>query len=383
MRTKLISITVLLCLQFVFSQVIYKEFDSYKLGAKRGIKIQLPHGYNPEDKTEYPVVIVFDGDYLFEPFAGNIDYQSYWDEIPKCIVVGINQATTRLADFSFSEENYFPSQDGATFFEFVSMELLPYIMSEYKTSPFRIIAGHDLAANFISYFLFKQEPLFDAYIAISPDFALETPNRIAQRLSTIEREKQLFYYLATADDDVSTLRTSILATDNLLKNISNEKVLYKFDEFEDSNHYTLVGQAIPSALNEIFRIFKPINRKEFSERLLPYTGTTYEYLENKYQDIKYYYGFEKTVIENDLRAVAAACEKRNDDDSLLKLAKLARKEYPESMISAYYYGLYYETIGKYKQALQKYQSGLLLTPSPFLNNDVLLEKIYKIKDEQF
>lgn len=383
MRNQYFTLLFLLSANFIFAQIIYKEFDSYKLGEKRGIKIQLPSNYNPDDKIEYPVVIVLDGDYLFEPVAGNMDYQAYWDEIPKCIVVGINQATTRHSDFEISDENYFPIHNGANFFEFIGMELLPYIMSEYKTSPFRIIAGHDMAANFLSYYLFKPEPLFDAYISISPDFALETPNRLTERLSNIEREKQLFYYMATADDDVSKLRASILETDNKLKNVSNPKLLYKFDDFKDANHYTLVGQAIPSALNEIFRLYKPINRKEYSEKLLAYNGPTFEYLKNKYEDIEYYYGFEKIVIENDLRAVAAACQERNDDNSLLELAKLARKTYPESMISAYYYGLYYEITGKYKKALQRYQSGLLLTPTPFLNKDVLLEKIYKIKDEEF
>jgi len=371
------------CFNTLFAQVIYEEFDSYKLGEKRGIKIQLPRNYNSDDDKKYPVVIVLDGDYLFEPFVGNIDYQAYWDEIPNCIVVGVNQAATRLSDFEFSEETYLPSQNGAAFFEFISMELLPYINTEFKTSPFKIIAAHDLAANFINYYLFKTEPLFDAYIAISPDFAKETPNRLSLRLSNIESEKQLFYYLATSDGDIKALRSSILETDSELQKLSNIKLLYKFDDFVDSNHYTLVGQAIPSALNEIFQFYKPINKKEYSEELLTFSGSTFEYLEKKYDNIEYYYGFEKVVIENDLRAIAAACKKRNDNESLLELAKLARKTYPDSMIGAYYYGVYYESIGNYKKALQRYQSGLLLTPSQYIDKDTLLEKIYEIKEGQF
>ena len=89
------------------------------------------------------------------------------------------------------------------------------------------------------------------------------------------------------------------------------------------------------------------------------------------------------MIENDLRAIVAACNKRNDKESLSKLAKLARKTYPDSMIGAYYYGIYYEAIGNYKKALQSYQSGLLLTPSQFIDKDILLEKIYEIKEDRF
>ena len=144
-----------------------------------------------------------------------------------------------------------------------------------------------------------------------------------------------------------------------------------------------MGQAIPKALNGIFRKYKPINGKEYREEVLTYSGTAFEYLEKKYDDIEYYYGFRKPVIENDLRAIAAACKKNKDDDSLGKLAKLARKTYPESMIGAYYNGLYFEAIGNYKKALQRYQSGLLLAPSQFLDKDVLLDKIYKIKEGGF
>ena len=383
MKFKIVLITLIMCSNTLFAQTIYEEFDSYKLGEKRGIKIQLPYGYNPEDDKKYPVVLVLDGDYLFEPFAGNINYQAYWDEIPDCIVVGVNQASTRESDFEYSKETYLPSQNGATFFEFISMELLPYIDTAYKTSLFRVIAGHDLAANFINYYILKEQPLFDAYIAISPDFALETPNRLITSLSKMERKKPLFYYLATGDGDIGALRTTILETDSKLKKIPNSKLIYKFDDFVDSNHYTLVGQAIPSALNEIFRLYKPISKEEYTDILLTFSGTTYEYLEQKYEDIEYYFGIEKTVIENDLRAIVAACNKRNDKESLSKLAKLARKTYPDSMIGAYYYGIYYEAIGNYKKALQSYQSGLLLTPSQFIDKDILLEKIYEIKEDRF
>ncbi|WP_298531444.1 alpha/beta hydrolase-fold protein [uncultured Algibacter sp.] len=383
MKLKLVFVCFIVLYNMAHSQTLFEEFDSYKLGKKRGIKIRLPNNYNAEDDMTYPVIIVFDGDYLFEPIAGNVDYQAYWDEIPDCIIVGVNQAETRLTDFEFSSETYLPSQDGATFFEFISMELLPYIDSEFKTSPFRVVAGHDLAANFINYYIFKEEPIFDAYIAISPDFAPEISNRLSLRLSNIEREKKLFYYLATGDGDIRVLRTSILEANAKLKKFSNPNIDYKFDDFIDSNHYTLVGRAIPSALNEIFELYKPISKKEFSEELVTYTGSTFEYLEKKYEEIEFFYGFKKVVIENDLRAIAAACKKRDDHESLLKLAKLARKTYPESMIGAYYYGIYYDAIGSYKKALQRFQSGLLLKPSQFIDKDILLEKIYEIKEDRF
>ena len=364
----------------VSSQVIYEPFQSSKLGESRDIKIQLPRNYDPEEKTTYPLIIVLDGDYLFEPVIGNVDYQSYWGEMPKCIVVGINQSSTRHKDFYYDDEQFFPSQDGADFFEFLGMELVPYIEGKYKVSNFRIVMGHDMSANFLNYYLFKDKPMYRAFVSFSPDLAPEMKTRLQQKLSVLDVDT--FYYLSTADNDVSSLNKSILETDALLKTIENPKLHYRFDNFNDADHYSMVGLGIPKALNQIFDLYKPINLKEYNEKVLTYEGSPYQYLEKKYKDIEFFYGFEKKVVENDFKAIAAASNKKDDIESLKELSRLAKKEYPDSMISAYYLGMYYEKDNNLKKALQYYNSGLLLEPSEFIDKEVLLDKIYAIKDQQ-
>lgn len=360
------------------SQAIYKTIDSKKLGVKRELKIQLPRNYNPDEKRTYPIIVVLDGDYLFEPVAGNIDYQSYWEDIPDCIVVGVNQADTRAEDLFYDDENYFPKDSGAQFYEFIAAELLPFIEDNFNASNFRIIFGHDLSANFINYYLFKDQPIFRAFVAFSPEFAPEMTNRLQQRLSILT--EQTFYYMATADADIKDLRASTLQADSLISTIQNEKLLYKFDDFEDANHYALVGRGIPKALNEIFGLFKPINAKEYNEKLIPYEGSPFDYLIKKYEDIEHFYGFEKKFIENDIRAISAACNKKDDLNALEKLAKLVKKKFPESMIGAYYLGMYYEKEGNLKKALLQYKSGLLLEPSQFIDKEIMLEKMYDAEE---
>ena len=378
MKKLALILTVLFVSQSVCSQVNFESFQSSKLGETRDLKILLPRGYNPEDKTEYPLVIVLDGDYLFEPVIGNIDYQSYWDDMPECVVVGIKQAETRTLDFSYSDETFFPSYDGANFFEFIGMELIPYIEDSFKVSDFRIVVGHDLSANFLNYYLFKEYPLFRAYVSLSPDLAPQMGARLQEKLPLLQEDT--FYYLATADDDVTSLKEKIIGVNDLLSPIDNPKLHYRFDKFEDANHYSLVGLGIPKAINEIFTLYKPINRLEYKEKVLTYEEGPFAYLEKKYEDIKTFYGFEKKPIENDFRAVAAAAKKLNDLESLESLSKMARKEYPESMISAYYMGMYFEEKGNIKKALQYYNSGLLLNPSEFIDKEMLLEKTYDLQE---
>lgn len=362
------------------AQVIYQPFESEKLGETREIKIQLPRNYDPDDKIQYPLIIVLDGDYLFEPFAGNTDYQSYWGEMPKCVVVGINQSNTRNKDLFYDKEIYFPAHEGASFFEFIGMELIPYIESKYNVSQFRIVAGHDLSANFINYYLFKDNPIFRAFILFSPDLAPEMIPRVQERFSVMNTDT--FYYLATSDNDVPELKQKIEAQNVQLNLIDNPKMHYRFDNFSDADHYSLVGLGIPKALNEIFALYKPINKLEYSEQVLTFEEGPFKYLEKKYADIKSFYGFEKKVVENDMKAVAAAALKKDDYKALKDLGRLARREYSDSMISAYYTGLYYENENNIKKALQYYQSGLLLKASDFIDKDLLLDKVYDLKDRK-
>lgn len=361
------------------AQAIYETLDSEILEGSRKLKIQLPRNYDPEGKRTYPLVLVLDGDYLFEPVAGNIDYQAYWEDIPDCIVVGVEQGSTREDDFFYNEDTFFPAHGGADFYEFLAQELLPHINNNYNTSNFRIVVGHDLSANFINFFLFKDVPLFRAYVALSPDLAPQMTNRLQQRLATLPEET--FYYLATGDADVKVLHEAIVECDSKLKPLANPKFHYKFDNFEDANHYSLVGRGIPKALNEIFALYKPINGKEYREKILPYEGTPLEYLDKKYEDIEYFYGFEKKLIENDVRAIAAACKKRDDIETLEKLAKRVKKEFPESMISSYYLGMFYEKEGNLKKALRQYKAGLMLEPSQFIDKEIILEKMYSVQDQ--
>ncbi|MCA0131459.1 alpha/beta hydrolase [Winogradskyella alexanderae] len=362
----------------LYSQAIYKTIDSEKLDDARELKIQLPRNYDSESKRTYPLVIVLDGDYLFEPIAGNIDYQAYWEDIPDCIVVGVNQANTREDDFLYDDDTYLPVNEGANYYEFLASELIPFLENNYKVSSFRVIAGHDLGANFINYFLFKDRPLFRAYIALSPDLAPEMATRLKDRLSEIEQET--FYYMATADADISFLRNAIIECNAMLNTIDNQNLKYKFDNFEDANHYSLVGRGIPKALNEIFSLYKPITGKEYKEQIIPFEGSPYDYLVKKYKDIEYFYGFEKQLIENDIRAIAAACNKKNDLDALENLAKMVKKEFPNSMLSAYYMGMFHEKEGDYKRALLRYKAGLLLEPSQYIDKDIMLDKMYEAQD---
>ena len=98
------------------AQTIYKTINSSRIGTERELKIQLPRNYEQNTEKTYPLIMVLDGDYLFEPMAGNVDYYSYWDEIPEAIVVGVNQIDSRDDDSMYDSQRFLPEKKRSLIF---------------------------------------------------------------------------------------------------------------------------------------------------------------------------------------------------------------------------------------------------------------------------
>ncbi|WP_242156215.1 alpha/beta hydrolase [Aestuariivivens sediminis] len=377
------SIIYVLLLFFGFNilnaQVIYETLESSRLGESRQLKIQLPRGYNSNKDKAYPIVIVLDGDYLFEAVAGNVDYYSYWEDMPEAIVVGVNQMDKRYEDCMYSEQNSLPIDTGAAFFEFVGMELMPYIENKYRTVNFRVAIGHGETANFINYYLLKPEPLFQAYVVISPELAPNMLEYVPERLAKLE--SKLFYYLANTNNDSKSIRDMTQALNTSIKTTDNPNVFYKYDTFEDPSHYSVPAHAIPRALESIFFVFQPISKREYQDTILKLEESPVAYLQEKYQTIYDLFAIEKQILINDFKAIAAAIEKNEDFKYYEELGKMARDHYPKTLLGNYYLARFYEETGEPKKAMRTYQSAYILDEIAGLTKDLMLEKADLIKQD--
>jgi len=361
------------------SKIIYEEFNSYKLDASRRLKIQLPRDYETNTEKVYPIVLVLDANYLFEPVAGNVDYFSYWEDMPESIVVGIMQGDSRYDDCKYDDTNFMPSESGADFFEFIGLELIPYIDDNYRTAKFTIAIGHDFTANFINYYLFKDPPLFNGYINLSPDLAPLMDDRIPERIPQIQ--SKTFYYLATGTDDIKGLRELSEMLNTSLKSIENKNFDYHFDNFEGATHYSLVARAIPSALEKIFSVYRPISKEEYTDVLLKLETPISQYLIDKYNTIEDLFGLTNPIRENDYMATLKAAEKRKQWESVREIATMASRQYPETVLGPYYMGRYYEETGEPKKAMRTFQGSYDKEEVEFITIDLMLDKADKIKED--
>jgi len=361
----------------VIAQITYKEIKSKKLNTTRQLKIKLPKNYDPESNLKHPVIVVFDGDYLFEPVAGQVAFQTYFDEIPKSIIVGVVQSKDRYHDTFCDEVSGLPLETGARFYEFIAQELIPYLDNNYNTSKFRVAIGHNTMGNFINSFLFKSEPLFQAYINLSPDFKGNLNTNLVSRLEWLKND--VFYYLATCDKDIKYINEIVHETNAQLNNVNNKSLTYYFDEFEGDNHYTMVTGALSNALDKVFEIYKPLDEKELNEKVLTYEGTLDVYMVKRQQRIEDLFGIFKPITEEEFEKVVNIAEQREDLESLQKIGKLASKLDPESSLGTYYLALYAEKVGKTKKAVKLYELALELDMKSFIDRELILSRMESLK----
>lgn len=386
MKTLLLKKLEILCLALFISSALHsqntqlKKFNSTELNDERYLKIYVPPGYN-EDKTKlYPLTIVLDAEYLFDVYVGNSILFSAKEKAPEQIIVGINQNqfNERVKDCDYLKENSLPTADSESFYRFIRSELLDYLEENYRLSPFKTIVGNTLTANFINYFLIEDDPGFNAFVAINPYYAQDMPALIQQKIPTLKAETQ-FYYLSGGTYLPENWKTPINGTNEVLKIANNPKFKYRYDYFENSNSVASIGQSIPSAFAFIFDLYSSISKEEFEKNIKDLSpADAIAYLENKYVEIDYLFGSNLKIRESDIFAIESIILDKENGDYLKNFGEMINRLYKESPIGDYYIGRYYETGGKFKQALDYYKSGYMKLPEGDPNADGYYENIERV-----
>jgi len=140
------------------------------LGEDRELRIYLPPGYGEGD-SRYPVLYVLDGESMFGFTTGIVDFFSKSRRIPEMLIVGIvnvdrtRDLTPQPGDADL--RRYPASGHADAFLEFLEKEVVPFVDLQYRTEPYRVLAGHSLGGLFAVH-AFLSDTGFDAFIASSP-----------------------------------------------------------------------------------------------------------------------------------------------------------------------------------------------------------------------
>ncbi len=212
-------LTVLLALFSisVFGQKIETEkINSTILNQERNVWIYTPWQFEEYPDKKLETIYVFDAQAreYFDLVHSTVQFLG--GEEFAFIVVGIESPfieeknQSRNTDFlpkaidQETIEKYGEYSGGANkFLSFVKTEVIPFIDKKYPTLPERVAVGHSNGGTFISYSLLNEPDLFDAYIAISPNYAYDK-GQLVKRFEELKPEKiktEKFVFISNSNEN--------------------------------------------------------------------------------------------------------------------------------------------------------------------------------------
>jgi len=370
---------LLLTLLVLFSARVGAQIISENLGSKdmddtRKITIVLPDGYDKRQK--YPLFVVLNASRLLEPTVTSLRYFAHTGEVPPSIIVGIyNQED----DVTIPQETGVPFNDTAVFFEFVGQVVIPHVQSKYATNGFKGIIADGEGANFINYYLLKENSLFNAYISLSPNMTEKITNSIPEQLASFKTP--IFYYLGwTQDEDNVTLK-KITDLDKLMSVKKLERSFYFSQPFPQVTTSAVSIMGISEALNLFFEEYRPITMREYAEKVLKIQSNTTQYLEDKYKKIKDLYGIDKEPLLEDVKAIYAAILKNADFESIPILVKYIKPYYKNTALPDYLEGDYYQRIQEPQKAFRSLQRAYGAKEIDFVTKELVSQTLEKLQKE--
>lgn len=350
------------------------------LNEKRAIEIQLPRSYEIEVDKNYPLMIVLDGDYMFNIVSGSVDYLSYWGDIPENLVVGINQKDTRFQDSSvFDNITHTPISSTASFYDFIVNELIPYFSKNYRVSNFKVVVGQERTANFANFFLLKNDPQIRGVISISPKISQNMNRYLNENLS--KSNSKIVYTLSSSKRDFESIFKNVSELTASLDSIENKNLHFESLIFDKENHYILPSVSVPKSIRSTYSMYSDIDKIEYDSIISKLETSPIDYLKNKYQLIKEFYDLDKTISMNDFMAIEEFIEENEFFNLYDELSELAKQEYPGTILPSYYKGRFIEETGDPKKAMYIYRSAYNMKEVKGLTKEYLLELAERIKED--
>ena len=378
------SLTLLFILFYFcgFSQkTIQKNLESIFLNSNRNISIYIPEGYEKDSLKNYPLTIVLDEEYLFDAYVGNAVLFAKKDKAPKQIVVAISMEETKGADISFDINSGQLTSSAQSFYTFIRDEVLFYMESNYRTSPFITLVGQGYSANLITHFLKEDTAFINSFICINPSFSDFIGSELqSYDLLKFGREDNTFYFYTNNSTSFSADKQAQI--DLVQKGLSTLDVKNFHiinDVITTSSSVSAMSEAIPRALTKVFEVYSGITKEEFDKNikdLAPLDAISY--LENKYLEIEFLFGSSLGIRKNDIYAIENIIMEKENGDRLRDFGKMILKLYPASPLGDYYIGKYYETGKMIKKALKQYKIGYGKMDPSDPNADAFYENILRL-----
>lgn len=318
------------------------KINSKILNEERSIWVRVPLNYERTDE-KLPVVYMLDG-HAPQPsmMAGIIEQQAWGGKMPEMILVSI-QNTNRTRDMTPTKTERVGSGGADNFLQFIETEVIPLVEKNYRTQPFRIIAGHSLGGMLAVYSFVARPDLFNAYIAASPHLQWDN-NAVIKRAEESFKQnrdwkKTMFLCIGDEPDYVNSFNTF----QDLLKKAKPKNFEYEFRQFKGENHGSVVLPAYYAGLRKVFEGWET-----------PTNGSLTD-LENHHKKLSQKFGYQILIPEATLNQVGYQLLRTNRIDEAISAFKRNVENYPNSANVYDSLAEAFEKNGQLKQSAENYE----------------------------
>lgn len=330
---------------------IHKIFEQSAYGDDRQIVIYLPDEYDVDPGSTYHVLYVFDAQLpvFIELVCAVLNYLR-WCDYPAFIIIGIQ---TSNRPWAFTPEPLNDPDAGSRWGNgqetrgakqlqtFLQKDVMPFIDDHFRTNKFNVAIGHSLSATFLTWCFLTAPELFNACLAISPNYHYDREQlvQLFRERAAAMNQYRLFYLAYGKDNDLELLFTpGIQQVIDFLQQTPLPQLIWKAAAIENfPQHGSTPLTGVIKGLEFLFSQMTFSNTGELARHpeLLP------DFYENH---ITNWYGYAIKPGASELNNLAYKCLGSNDTAAALVVLNWAISLYPDD------YNLY-DSRGEVKEHL--------------------------------
>jgi len=298
--------------------------QSAVLGEKRVALVRTPPGYDTNDQ-HYPVLYMTDGDTYITYTAATIQLlASRSGRVPEMIVVGIIN-TDRTRDLTPTKSKASDEAGGGggdNFLKFIETELIPTVEKNYRTVPFRILAGHSFGGLLALHCCVTKTDLFNAYIASSPSLQWDNQVEVAKLDEFLKGRQELNRTLIlTLANETGDMRSGYDKAKAMLGRQQLKDFVWHSSLMEDEDHGSAPLRSFNFGLQRIFEGWQP--KQETVAKGATAVEEHFKKLSDKYK-------FPVLPSEGQMNTIAYELLGEGKNDEAIAAFKRNAERYPNS-----------------------------------------------------
>ncbi len=311
------------------------------------LSVVFPSDYADSDE-KYPVL--FSVQTYFLHIAGSVEHLSR-GPTPKLIYVHVE--TYDSGDLIPTPIESRPGSGGAgRFISFFKDELIPFVDSNYRTQPFRVVLSSSWGGVFCLYALLTQPEVFNGYIAATPWLIYDGEKQfMLVNTETFLKQQDFarnYLFMAIGNDPDPGLHESFDAFVTMLEQNPKQGLKLHHVSWPNEDHWSISHKAVYDGLKWIFKDWREIPESRLNEGVSSV---------KKYRaELEEFYGYDIGINPSSLRMFCNRLRREKRYEEAIEMYKFQIELSPDSPYSHEGLGWTYETMGNLELALRSFQT---------------------------